>query len=455
MPHQKSHKILAALAIAGVGGALTACHSSHEETPTDLAEFHQLRATLNAAAQTVQWPDGYCASTYGSIQQQAGLLRQAALVTQQQELADNAEQLALQAAAMQESPCELAESGALTDGQLQTRYLRADMTAWLWKLQLLAEGGSQVLPPITAVVNPVDARNFRPLTHFQDAPELLSSQLVVLPAGQFWIGGTEQEHAALNVDAYRAAWEIPRRPVMIEQAFAMASTEVTVADFETFLNDSGYQVSRGCLGFPGFPAMDDPNYTMDVPTWSWRYPGFAQDKNEPVLCVTRGDAMAYAQWLSAKTGATYRLPSEAEWEYAARAGTETAYFWGDSIEQGCRYAAIYDLSTDAATGFGFVTAQCNDGTPYTASVGSFLPNPWGLYDMTGNAREWVSDAWEDSYATGPVNQNPRTAGVAQFPVLRGGGWNYMPQNERIAYRSAYYSLELKSNMWGFRLVREL
>lgn len=455
MKYPTPFKALAIVAVVGLGGALTACGSTDNSTPTSTAELQQLRSTLTAAANTVPWPLGYCASTYTAIQQEATQLRRAALATNQQELADNAEQLALQAAAMLANPCQLAESGALAGGQLQTRYLRGDMTAWLWKLDLLASGGSQVLPPIAAVVSPVDASALPALSQFQDAPALLSSPLVVLPAGQFWIGGTEQEHIDLNVDGYRAAWESPRRPVTIEKPFAIASTEVTVADFGKFLSDSGYQVTQGCFGFPGFPAMSNPNYTMDFADWSWRNPGFAQGEDEPVLCVTRGDAKAYAQWLSAKTGATYRLPSEAEWEYAARAGTETPYFWGNAIEDGCAYAAMFDLSTAAATGFGFVTAQCDDGAPYTAAVGSYLPNPWGLYDMTGNAREWVSDAWEDSYASGPVNQNPRTAGVAQFPVLRGGAWNYMPQNERIAYRSAYYSLELKSNMWGFRLVREL
>lgn len=454
MNQKKSFNAMLVAALTGAGGLLAACGSS-DSNPVIPADMQRLHATLQRAADTVVWPTGYCASTYTAIQQTASRLHQQALQTQQQELADNAEQLALQAAAMLVEPCQLAEEGALAGGQLQTRYLRADMTAWLRKLELLAAGGSQVIGPVRAVVTPVDASGLAPLTHFHDAPELMSSALVVLPAGSFLMGGTEQEHVALQVDDYRAEWESPRHAVTIERPFAIASTEVTVSDFGRFLQDTGYQVSAGCFGFPGYPAMSDPNYTMDFQDWSWSYPGFAQGPDEPVVCVTRGDAQAFAQWLSGKTGASYRLPTEAEWEYAARAGTQSPYYWGDSIAQGCAYAAIYDQSTDAATGFGFIAAPCDSGVPYTAPVGSFLPNNWGLYDMTGNAREWVADAWEDSYLTGPSTQAARTAGVAQFPVLRGGAWNYMPQNLRIAYRSAYYSLELKANMWGFRLVRDL
>lgn len=145
---------------------------------------------------------------------------------------------------------------------------------------------------------------------------------------------------------------------------------------------------------------------------SWEEPGIPQESGKhPVVQVSRADAEAFANWLSAKTGQKWRLPSEAEWEYAARAGTDTAYFWGEDINDGNEYAAGYDVRTDEAIGYGFEPImETDDGAAYTAEVVSYEPNPWGLYDMTGNAREWVQDYWEPNYDSGPDSEATRTGG---------------------------------------------
>ncbi|WON77074.1 formylglycine-generating enzyme family protein [Serratia sp. UGAL515B_01] len=422
--------------------------------PAVAIQVANLKKTLKNAQSIGTWPKGFCGTLYGDIKKQSTLIDNSASLAGDYLLAYHAQQLAQQSAAMLYL-CPDFESNKFAGGQLQNRYLRADMSLWIAQLDILTSKGREAftLPSVSPSSNP--ATDLEPFDTFVDCKESYCTEMLVVPEGTFQMGGTQEEHIALNVDNYRADWESPRHTVKITRPFAIAKTEVTVDNYRKFINETGHMTAKGCLGFPGYPAMANPEYVIYQHDLSWENPGFSQTDQSPVTCVTRSDAEAYAKWLSIKSGATYRLPSEAEWEYAARAGTVTPYFWGNNIEDGCQFAAMYDLSTDRVTGFRFKVANCDDATPYTATVGSFRPNPWGLYDMTGNVREWVSDAWEDSYDTGPFTEKSRQQGVSQFPVLRGGAWDYMPQNQRIAYRSAYYSLYMRSNMWGFRLVREI
>lgn len=243
------------------------------------------------------------------------------------------------------------------------------------------------------------------------------------------MGGDEAELERHDVDEYRQEWESPKHEVNITKRFGITPTEVTREMFAAFVQDTGYATAPKWNWFPR-TARDHRANIFDVSRGGYlagaRHP---QDSDKhPVVHVSRADAEAFAEWLSAKTGQTWRLPPEVEWEYAARAGTDSASFLGQDV---------------------------NDGAEYTAEVGSYKPNAWGLYGMTGNAREWVSDYWEPNLESGPNDEQPRTAGVSTFPVLRGGAWDYMPENLRIAYRSAYYNNYIHSTMWGFRLVREL
>jgi len=426
--------------------------------PAEIASAISDITTIMTEAENLgSWPAGYCRTTYSNIAEKShSAINVVRKFHENKELADNLYQLNEQAKGML-ALCEPFERNAFPGGQLQTRYLRADMSLWKAQFDMLLK--ENPIPIEKVKISRADGvyppKKLKDFDVFSDCKAFYCSEMVVLPEGNYMIGGTDQEHVDLKVDGYRAEWESPRHNVQIRKPFAISKTEVTVEDFAQFVKETNRKIAAGCLVFPGYPAMGDPEYTMYKKNLSWENPGFRQEKNSPVTCVTRKDAEDYAIWLSAKTGAKYRLPSEAEWEYAARAGTNTPYFWGNKIEDGCNYAAIYDLSTDKATGYRFVTAQCDDKTSYTAKVASFKPNNWGIHDITGNAREWVADAWEDSYKTGPYTEEARKGGVSQFPVLRGGAWNYMPQNERIAYRSSYYSWPIRSYMWGFRLVREI
>jgi formylglycine-generating enzyme required for sulfatase activity len=162
-----------------------------------------------------------------------------------------------------------------------------------------------------------------------------------------------------------------------------------------------------------------------------------------VISVSWEDAVAYAEWLSQQTGKHYRLPTEAEWEYTARAGTETAYWWGDEI--------------------GKNRANCNgcgsqwDGKQ-TAPVGSFKPNPWRLHDTAGNVYEWVQDCWHKNYAGAPEDGSKvwetEGSGDCNLRVIRGGSWNDWPRLVRSATRGGHVP-GLRANTLGFRLAQDL
>ena len=155
--------------------------------------------------------------------------------------------------------------------------------------------------------------------------------------------------------------------------------------------------------------------------------------------VSWDDAQAYVEWLSAQTGAEYRLPSEAEWEYAARAGTTTRYHWGDEVVSGranC-YGCSRQLDVDR-----------------TAPVGSFAPNAFGLYDMHGNVFEWVQDCWNGSYVVAPSDGSARLRGNCGERVLRGGSWDGSPRNLRAATRLRS-TTGFRGGYSGFRVARTL
>lgn len=225
---------------------------------------------------------------------------------------------------------------------------------------------------------------------------------------------------------------------------------MTVAQFRRFIDDTGYEVRGGARWWD--PA--DPTAMIFNAELDWTNPGFAQSDESPVVAVTRQDAEAYAGWLSETTGQAYRLPTEDEWEWAARGGTQTIFPWGNEIGAVGRYVNSYDVTSLEFNAFGWGSTPVTDGFPYTAPVGSFEPNGFGLYDMIGNAREFTADDWIRDLRGASADGSAHD-GQQPFPVLRGGAWNYQPQNLRVAYRSAYFSSEIATNMFGFRVVREL
>ncbi|MCI5212216.1 MAG: formylglycine-generating enzyme family protein, partial [Candidatus Electrothrix sp. ATG2] len=231
--------------------------------------------------------------------------------------------------------------------------------------------------------------------------------------------------------------EKPVHKVSVD-AFALGRYEVTVGEFRAFIEQSGYQFkdNGGC--------WVDQDKTADwkkVQEAGWDKPFFAQSDDQPVVCVSWEDATAYAQWLSEETGQQYRLLTEAEWEYAARAGTETARYWGNDADAACGFANVADAGVglyypDKKKDWTF--HECLDGWVYTAPTGSLDPNDFFLYDMLGNAWEWTAD-WYDKkyYAASSAKKavdNPQGPKEGSVRVIRGGGWGVTPSVVRSAIR---------------------
>lgn len=293
---------------------------------------------------------------------------------------------------------------------------------------------------------------------FKDCSDSFCPEMTVIPAGSFLMGGNINEQEQQNVPAQSRPYELPQHLVQVEKPFAMSTYETTIAEFQAFQKETGWEV-EGCRNWETRNGVFNMWYRDDLnPNNS----GMNQTPQDPVVCVRREDGREFAKWLSKKTGQTYRLPTEVEWEYAARAGTTTAYYWGDdlNLDQACKYANVLDPSTAAALPqtSGWSLFKCTDGYAFTSPVGKFLPNNFGLYDMSANAREWVDDCWHSNYENAPsVNRRwgEENNGQCNFPVLRGGAWIYNTYNVRTAYRNAYVTSQARSIMWGFRLVREI
>ncbi len=299
----------------------------------------------------------------------------------------------------------------------------------------------------------------------------LAMKFVLIPAGEFLMGNDatpdmlarhfpnhERERLLDLVD------EAPVHPVRITRAFFLGQHEVTVGQFRRFLEASGHvpeSVADGSGGYGYNPAYDPAKsargdaFEGRNPKYSWRNPGFVQGDDHPVLNVTWNDAVAMARWLSKTEGKTYRLPTEAEWEYACRAGTRTHYYSGDAPETLPAIANTFDAAAAANWPHWKERALAgNDGFAFTAPVGSFAANAFGLHDMLGNAWEWVADWHDDNYyAVAPLKDPPGPAD-GSVRVRRGGSWHTWPLYARCAYRN-WNSPQTRYTLVGMRLLREV
>lgn len=263
------------------------------------------------------------------------------------------------------------------------------------------------------------------------------------------MGSPENEPGRYPNEGPQAALEV--------EGFAIGRTEVTRGQFSVFVTETGRPMTGGCYT-PG--DLEDLLSDLD-PAASWQEPGFEQTDAHPVVCVSWNDAVAFADWLTRKTGRNYRLPTEAEWEYAARAGTTTAYYWGEDGGRECAHMNGGDLTlgrqlpawaaaTRRARDGGVdesVLIACEDGSAFTAAVGSYRPNRFGLYDMTGNVWEWVTTCGD----------SPGLARVAaetdcRRRRTRGGSWDDWPVDLRTAVRKRLEP-DRRRNDTGFRVVR--
>jgi formylglycine-generating enzyme required for sulfatase activity len=335
-------------------------------------------------------------------------------------------------------------------GALETdSYLTANVAEWKVAVKFMSDHLEEPFCDVT-VDQPLlgherVSHNTEPGTVFSDLNGL--PDMVVIPTGSYVAGATPEEHDTWNVDDNRRAFEYPQRNVTIKKQLAFSRTEVTVGQFASFVEHTCYEPRGGARWW------DPKNFVFNA-NLTWKEPGFPQSPNHPVVAVTRYDAQAYARWLSTITGAVYRLPNEDEWDWAARGGSQTVFFWGDKLDLASEYANTYDNSSAEVNQFRWPSNKLWDGFPWTSPVASFKPNGFGLYDMTGNAREFTADDWQPDLSHSP-NDGSVHKGPAPFPTVRGGAWNYNPKNLRINYRSAYLSSEVATNMFGIRLVREL
>ncbi len=281
-------------------------------------------------------------------------------------------------------------------------------------------------------------------------------EMVVLPAGHFLMGASAEEEEREGVRPSLRGRSLPQHEVTVA-AVAIARYEVTRDEYARFVAATGRPDPTSCLWLK--PELSDAEIVpseswRQVDGHSWKNPGFAQTSRDPVVCVSWEDATAYTQWLSKITGKAYRLPTEAEWEYAARAGTTTAHYWGDSVAEGCAFGNLADATLKAKypaiVPFQYLT--CDDGRVYTAPVGSYRPNDFGLFDMIGNAWELVDDCWKPDYTSASSNSNKSVDGDCSQHIVRGGAWNDVPWSARAAVRFGIKA-DFHGAEMGFRVAR--
>ncbi len=281
-----------------------------------------------------------------------------------------------------------------------------------------------------------------------DCPEM-----VPIPSGSFIMGSSRQERDREQVHAYVSGWEQPQREVTIARPFAIGRFEITRVQFAKFARETGHSTGSRCKVY--FPAEHD---WREEDGYNWRRPGFLQTGEHPVVCVSFADASQYVEWLSKKTGKRYRLPSQAEFEYATRGGTATARYWGDSLDGACVYANVVDqtrVETDTKFPPDMVTS-CRDGFVRTAPVGSFRPNNFGLYDMIGNVWEFNEDCASDDHTVVPINGSPYLLGDCKFRTLSGGSYGSRKSELRAAQRGRGGDPQTyRADYLGFRVAREL
>jgi len=241
--------------------------------------------------------------------------------------------------------------------------------------------------------------------------------------------------------------------------FKLAKYEVTVGQFGKFIAATGYrtEAERNVEALPeavngcGVLNAGKMGYRAGV---QWNAPSFEQTDSNPVVCVSWNDAQEFIRWLNRETRLHFRLPSEAEWEYAARAKTTTKYFWGDAPEQACKFANAADETTPPGDQrFPSATTNCRDGYFFTSPVGHYAPNAFGLYDMLGNAREWTADCASNSYDGAPNDGSPWLTGDCTARIARGSSWFGSPNNLRVSARGSGITPARDFDM-GFRLAAD-
>jgi len=285
---------------------------------------------------------------------------------------------------------------------------------------------------------------------FKDCPQC--PEMVIAPAGSLTI---EPEPEPERKWLGKKGTESPQREVTISKPFAVGRFALMRDEFEAFVRDTGYKTEGGCYIWTVTGRDRSPNVDvfmrefMREAGWkeyagkSWRSPGFAQTGSHPVVCINWDDAKAYTAWLSRKTGKEYRLLSEAEWEYAARAGTATPFRWGSSL-----------TPTPESTYVG-PGASDDEWRQKTVPVQALKPNAWGLYQVHGYVWEWTEDCWHENYQNAPADGSASATEECDERVLRGGSWVHTPGIPHAAYRSYSWEPDRRYYNIGLRVARTL
>jgi formylglycine-generating enzyme required for sulfatase activity len=291
--------------------------------------------------------------------------------------------------------------------------------------------------------NPVSGMEF---SDCADCPTMVN-----IAPGNFLMGTAEADRLIDPRTDKPATNDAPQHTVAIAYPFAMGKYEISTAEYAAFVAATGYQPQGPCMEF-------SPPESFSISTEvDWSNTGFPQTNNSPVVCVSFFDAQAYTNWLSAMTGENYRLPTEAEWEYAARAGSATPFFWGTDTSLTCNYANVRSAGAFTISDRQAIADKegfpCDDGYMHSSPVGSFQPNAFGLHDMQGNAWEWVADCNHKNYAGAPTDGSAwLDEKGCQFGIIRSGSYLNLVERSSTTVRAGRPREGRATNM-GFRVMR--
>jgi len=359
------------------------------------------------------------------------------------------------ALAREQAATELANAAGLQQARIQASINADDYAAaeaGLARLIAMGDYSEEAASLRASLQNRKTYGRFSPGEVFQDEFRNQTGNgpfMVVIRAGSFFMGTPANEPG-------RQANEGPQRRVRVERGFAIGLREISVADFRQFIEDSGYVTDAESTGHSTVYNSRTGTMTRRRKVdWTRNYLGRDADPDLPVIHVSWNDASAYARWLSSRTGETYRLPSEAEFEYALRGGSAGRYWWGNGSP---------DRRVTNTTGEGDISdnrrrwntafEDYEDGFWGPAPVASFEANGNGLYDIGGNVSEWTLDCWHNNYVQAPVGPQAWLNPGCTRRVVRGGSWSSSPEQTRSGYRAAAEANSTGARV-GFRLVREI
>lgn len=323
--------------------------------------------------------------------------------------------------------------------------------AVLARMLTLAEPGNTAVAGLRERIDlAVHYGSFRPGQRFTDAAGGgRGPQMVVVPHGGFSMGAADDDRDADDN-------ERPRRNLRFDRGFAMSLNEITVGEYRRFVEATGYRTRAERRGFSMAYDERSGNFVRRSGVdWRSDYAGAKAASNLPVLHLGARDAQAYVDWLAEVSGQRYRLPSEAEFEYALRAGGSGRYPWGDDAPPG-RVGNLTGGKDRSPGGRGWSNAfkDHDDGHWGPAPVGSFTPNAFGLNDLEGNVSEWVADCWHDSYRRAPASPAAWVNPGCRMQVVRGGAWASSPEQTRSSWR-APSPVDNTNARVGFRVVRDI